>query len=131
MTEYSLLLPRESGLQVLINGTALGALQDYELVEKTELFPVRAFGCSEPVALVPGEKSFRLTLKRLLLRHPELPQLSSLYDLTDFTLEILDGGQSLTLTGCRWCSTKEHYVLAQGAVEELQLSACSCTRTTL
>ncbi len=131
MTEYAQFLPREQTLQVFLNNEALGSLQDYRLEERREQLAVRAFGLSEPVAFVPGEKSFHLTLKRLLLNRPELPAWQNLYDLTDFTLRIQDAGRSLSLGGCRWCAVTESCTLAQGLVEELQLTACSCSRTAL
>lgn len=128
---YPLMFPAEPSVEVLINGNRIGMLQDYSVTERTTVYPQRGFGSNTPAALLPGEISYSLTLKRLLLDRLEIPLQFSPYGLKDFTLTIREQRRSLTFSGCQWTLIKESYSLGQSLLEELQLSAKSCTRAVL
>lgn len=128
---YPLMFPAEPSVEVFVNGSRIGLLQEYSLTEKTEVIPVRGFGESAPACLLSGTTTYALTLKRLLLDRSEIPLQFSPYGLKDFRLVIRDGRRTLDLSGCRWTSVSESYRLGDSLVEELQLSALSCARGVL
>lgn len=81
--------------QLLIGGQAqTGAWTCTERLRQ-ELEPRYSLGQAEPAALCPGRRQYGLRL--------ELPPTAgALGDLTGFTVELRDDGQSVLYTGCHW-----------------------------
>ena len=125
------MFPAEPAVEILINGRRIGLLQEYSVSQKTAIHAPKSFGSNSPAALLPGEVSYAITLKRLLLDRVELPMQFAPYGMKDFTLTIREQQRSLTYSGCQWTLIKESYQLGQSLLEELQLVALRCTRQVL
>lgn len=128
---YPMMFPAEPSVELFINGTRIGLLQEYSVAEKTAVHVLRGYGSNEPAALQPGEAVYTVTLKRLLLDQLELPMQFSPYNLKNFTLSIQEQRRGLAFQGCQWTLIKESYSLGQTLFEELQLVAKSCSRTVI
>ena len=128
---YPMMFPAESSVELFINGTRIGLLQEYSVTEKTTVHTLRGYGSNKPAALQPGEVVYSVTLKRLLLDRLELPLQFSPYNLRSFELTIQEQQRGISFQDCQWTLIKESYSLGQTLFEEMQLLAKSCSRTAI
>ena len=128
---YPMMFPAEPSVEVFINGSRIGLLQEYSVAIQTDVRPLRGFGSGKAAAIHSGATSYTVKLKRLLLDRLELPHQPMLYFLEDFTLEIKEQQRGLRFQGCQWALIKENYCLGQTILEELELVATDFTPTAL
>ena len=86
----------------------MAVVQSYTAKASKTSQSVEAFGESEPVAILPGQTQYSLTLKRLYALPDEgYQRWDQFYDLADFSLVICKPDRKVIYSGCQWGSIAE------------------------
>ena len=80
--------PTSSDIYLELEGKKVAVVQSYMAKAKKTSMNVEAFGESEPVATIAGQKTYTLELTRLYATDDAVADGINFYDLTDFSLVI-------------------------------------------
>jgi hypothetical protein len=85
--------------------------------------PVEAFGESEPVGSIGGQKKYTLELTRLYATDAALSDGINFYDLHDFSLVICKPDRKIIYSGCQWSGIEESGQLDAMVAEKITVVA--------
>lgn len=112
-------------MELLINGTTLGAVRSFS--ERTVVEPIKIYtiGQSLPAKIIPGKKHYELHLTRLLTDKSIFSEDVSLHPLHSFTLLLSGGGRIIRFSGCEITALSVHTEVGVGQIEEATVIASS------
>ena len=84
---------------------------------------VEAFGESEPVATIAGQKKYVLELTRLYATDDAISDGINFYDLADFSLVISKPDRKVIYSGCEWSTIEEEGQLNAMVAEKITVVA--------
>ena len=84
---------------------------------------MEAFGESEPVATIEGQKQYTLELTRLYATDDAVSDGINFYDLRDFSLVICKPDRKIIYSGCEWSSIHEEGQLNAMVAEKITVTA--------
>ena len=84
---------------------------------------VEAFGESEPVATIEGQRKYTLELTRLYATDKAIADGLSFYDMRNFSLVICKPDRKVIYSDCQWSGIEEDAQLGKTVVEKLTLVA--------
>jgi hypothetical protein len=84
---------------------------------------VEAFGESEPVAAINGQRKYTLELTRLYATDDAVSDGINFYDLEDFSLVICKPDRKVIYSGCQWSDIQEEGQLNAMVAEKVSLVA--------
>lgn len=91
---------------------------------------IEAFGESEPVATIEGQKSYTVELTRLYATDTAISDGIDFYNLTDFSLVICKPDRKVIYSGCEWSGIQEDGELNATVAERVTLTAARRIETT-
>ena len=91
---------------------------------------VEAFGESEPVATIAGQRKYVLELTRLYATDDAISDGINFYDLTDFSLVICKPDRKIIYSGCEWSAIEEEGKLNAMVAEKITVVAAKRIETT-
>lgn len=80
--------PTSSDIYLEAEGKKIAVVQSYTAKAGKTSQTIEAFGESEPVAILPGQRTYTLTLRRLYATDEAISDGINFYDLEDFSLVI-------------------------------------------
>ena len=90
---------------------------------------VEAFGESEPVATIEGQKKYTLELTRLYATDDAVSDGINFYELRDFSLVICKPDRKVIYSGCEWSAIQEEGQLNAMVAEKVTVVAAKRIET--
>ena len=115
--------PTSADIYLELDGKKIAVVQGYTArAAKSSRF-VEAFGESEPVAAIDGQRKYTLELTRLYATDDAISDGIDFYALSDFSLVICKPDRRIIYSGCQWSSVQEEGQLNAMVAEKVSLVA--------
>ena len=115
--------PTSADIYLELDGRKVAVVQGYTArASKSSRF-VEAFGESEPVAAINGQRKYTLELTRLYATDDAVSDGINFYDLEDFSLVICKPDRKVIYSGCQWSDIQEEGQLNAMVAEKVSLVA--------
>ena len=115
--------PTSSDIYLEADGKKIAVVQSYTAKATKTSQTVEAFGESEPVAIIPGQNNYTLTLKHLYATDEAISDGINFYELSDFSLVICKPDRKVIYSGCQWSAISEEGQLGAMVAESVTLYA--------
>ena len=113
--------PTSSDIYLELDGKKVAVVQGYTAKASKSSRIVEAFGESEPVATIEGQRKYTLELTRLYATDDAVSDGINFYDLKDFSLVICKPDRRVIYADCQWSSIEENAKLRETVVEKLTI----------
>lgn len=111
--------PTSSDIYLEADGKKIAVVQGYTAKATKTSQTIEAFGEKEPVATIPGQTSYTLTLKRLYATDDAVSDGINFYNLENFSLVICKPDRRVIYSGCQWSSIAEEGQLGAMVAESV------------
>ena len=115
--------PTSADIYLELDGKKVAVVQSYTAKATKSSQSVEAFGESEPVATIEGQRKYTLELTRLYATEDAVTDGINFYDLRDFSLVICKPDKRIIYSQCRWSSIEEAGKLGDPAAEKVTIIA--------
>lgn len=115
--------PTSSDIWLEAEGKKIAVVQGYRAVSKRKEKTIEAFGESEPVAAIAGQKSYKIELTRLYATDDAISDGIDFHELSDFSLVIVKPDRRIVYTGCEWNEIAESGELSEMVAEKITINA--------
>lgn len=122
--------PTSSDIYLELDGKKVAVVQSYTAKATKYSQSVEAFGESEPVATIEGQKKYTLELTRLYATDDAVSDGINFYDLRDFSLVICKPDRKIIYSGCEWSTIHEEGQLNAMVAEKITVVASKRIETT-
>ena len=122
--------PTSADIYLELDGRKIAVVQSYTARASKSSQSVEAFGESEPVATIEGQKQYTLELTRLYATEEAVTDGISFYDLQDFSLVICKPDRKVIYSGCQWSDIREEGQLNAMVAEHVTVVASKRIETT-
>ena len=122
--------PTSSDIYLELDGKKVAVVQSYTARAAKSSRSVEAFGESEPVATIEGQKKYTLELTRLYATDDAVSDGINFYDLRDFSLVICKPDRKIIYSGCEWSTIHEEGQLNAMVAEKVTVVASKRIETT-
>ena len=122
--------PTSSDIYLELEGKKVAVVQSYTAKASKSSQSVEAFGESEPVATIEGQKKYTLELTRLYATDDAISDGINFYDLRDFSLVICKPDRKIIYSGCEWSAISEEGQLNAMVAEKITVVASKRIETT-
>ena len=122
--------PTSSDIYLELDGRKVAVVQSYTARAAKSSRSVEAFGESEPVATIEGQKKYTLELTRLYATDDAVSDGINFYDLRDFSLVICKPDRKIIYSGCEWSTIHEEGQLNAMVAEKITVVASKRIETT-
>ena len=122
--------PTSADIYLELDGRKVAVVQGYTAKASKSSRFVEAFGESEPVATIDGQRKYTLELTRLYATDDAVSDGISFYDLEDFSLVICKPDRKVIYSGCQWSGIQEEGQLNAMVAEKVTLVASKRLETT-
>ena len=99
--------PTSADIYLEVEGKRVAVVQSYSARATKTSRAVEAFGESEPVATLDGQRKYTLELTRLYATDEAISDGIDFYGLKDFSLVICKPDRKVIYRGCEWSSIRE------------------------
>ena len=115
--------PTSADIYLELDGKKVAVVQSYTARASKSSKNVEAFGESEPVATLAGQRKYILELTRLYATEDAVSDGINFYDLTNFSLVICKPDRKVIYSGCEWSEIHEEGQLNAMVAERVTLLA--------
>lgn len=115
--------PTSADIYLELDGKKIAVVQSYSAKATKTSQAIEAFGESEPVATMSGQRKYTLELTRLYATDEALSDGISFYDLSDFSLVICKPDRKVIYSGCQWSAISEEGELNAMVAEKVVITA--------
>ena len=115
--------PTSSDIYLDLEGRKVAVVQSYTAKANKSSRAVEAFGESEPVATIAGQRKYTLQLTRLYATEDAVSDGINFYDLSDFSLVICKPDRKVIYSGCEWSAIEEEGQLNAMVAEKVTVVA--------
>ena len=115
--------PTSSDIYLELDGRKIAVVQSYTAKASKSSQSVEAFGESEPVATIEGQRKYTLELTRLYATEEAVSDGINFYDLQDFSLVICKPARKIIYSGCQWSAIQEEGQLNAMVAERVTVVA--------
>lgn len=122
--------PTSADIYLEMDGKKVAVVQSYTARASKTSQSVEAFGESEPVATIEGQKQYKLELTRLYATDSAVSDNINFYDLADFSLVICKPDRRVIYSGCQWDAIQEDGRLNAMVAEHVTVVAAKRIETT-
>ena len=122
--------PTSSDIYLELEGKKVAVVQSYTARAAKSSRSVEAFGESEPVATIAGQRKYELDLTRLYATDDAISDGIKFYDLSDFSLVICKPDRKIIYSGCEWSEIQEEGKLNAMVAEKITVVAAKRIETT-
>ena len=122
--------PTSSDIYLELDGRKIAVVQSYTAKASKSSQSVEAFGESEPVATIEGQRKYTLELTRLYATEEAVSDGINFYDLQDFSLVICKPDRKIIYSGCQWSAIQEEGQLNAMVAERVTVVAAKRIETT-
>ena len=122
--------PTSADIYLELDGKKIAVVQGYTAQASKSSQSVEAFGESEPVATIEGQKLYTLELTRLYATEDAVSDGINFYELRDFSLVICKPDRKVIYSGCQWSDIQEEGQLNAMVAEKVTVVASKRIETT-
>ena len=122
---------RRADIYLEMDGKKVAVVQGYTAKASKSSKNVEAFGESEPVATIEGQRKYTLELTRLYATDDAVSDGINFYDLRDFSLVICKPDRKIIYSGCEWSTIQEEGQLNAMVAEKITVVASKRIETTV
>jgi len=122
--------PTSSDIYLELDGKKVAVVQSYTAKATKSSQSIEAFGESEPVATIEGQRKYTLELTRLYATDDAVSDGINFYDLKDFSLVICKPDRKIIYSGCEWSTIHEEGQLNAMVAEKITVVAAKRIETT-
>ena len=122
--------PTSADIYLELDGKKIAVVQSYTARASKSSQSVEAFGESEPVATIEGQKLYTLELTRLYATEDAVSDGINFYELRDFSLVICKPDRKVIYSGCQWSAIQEEGQLNAMVAERVTVVAAKRIETT-
>ena len=122
--------PTSADIYLELDGKKVAVVQSYTARASKSSKNVEAFGESEPVATLAGQRKYILELTRLYATDDAVSDGINFYDLTNFSLVICKPDRKVIYSGCEWSEIHEEGQLNAMVAEHVTVVASKRIETT-
>lgn len=122
-------LPTSSDIYLEANGKKLAVVQSYKATARRASKSVEAFGESEPIGALEGQKSYTIELTRLYASDESVSDGVDFYSVSDFSLVIVKPDRRIVYTGCQWSDIIESGEIGEMVAEKVVVVASGRVET--
>ena len=115
--------PTSADIYLEVDGKRVAVVQSYSARAVKTSWAVEAFGESEPVATLDGQRKYTLELTRLYATDEAISDGIDFYGLKDFSLVICKPDRKVIYRGCEWSSIREDGELDAMVAEKITVTA--------
>ena len=115
--------PTSADIYLELDGKKVAVVQSYTAKATKSSQSVEAFGESEPVATIEGQRKYTLELTRLYATEDAVTDGINFYDLRDFSLVICKPDRKVIYSGCEWSTIHEEGQLNAMVAEKITVVA--------
>ena len=115
--------PTSSDIYLELDGRKVAVVRSYMAKAVKSSQSVEAFGESEPVATIEGQKKYNLELTRLYATDDAVSDGINFYELKDFSLVICKPDRKIIYSGCEWSTIQEDGQLNAMVAEKVTVVA--------
>ena len=115
--------PTSADIYLELDGRKIAVVQSYTARASKSSQSVEAFGESEPVATIEGQKKYTLELTRLYATDDAVADGINFHDLRDFSLVICKPDRKVIYSGCEWSTIHEEGQLNAMVAEKITVVA--------
>ena len=123
--------PTSADIYLELDGRKVAVVQSYMAKAVKSSQSVEAFGESEPVATIEGQKKYTLELTRLYATDDAVSDGINFYELKDFSLVICKPDRKIIYSGCEWSTIQEEGQLNAMVAEKITVVASKRIETTV
>ena len=120
--------PTSADIYLELDGRKIAVVQGYTARASKSSQSVEAFGESEPVATIEGQRKYTLELTRLYATEDAVTDGINFYDLRDFSLVICKPDRKVIYSSCQWSAIQEEGQLNAMVAEKVTVVASSGSR---
>lgn len=118
-------MPTAADIYLEVNGKKVAVVQSYRVAASRTSKLVEAFGQEEPVAAIPGCKTYQIELSRLYATDEAIRDGIDFFELEDFSLVVCKPDRSTVYSGCQWENLEESSEVGGMVLEKVKiLAAC-------
>lgn len=121
--------PTSCDIYLELEGRKVAVVQSYTAKATKSSQVVEAFGESEPVATIEGQRKYTLELTRLYATEEAVSDGINFYDLQDFSLVICKPDRKVIYSGCQWSAIQEEGQLNAMVAERVTVVAAKRIET--
>lgn len=122
--------PTSADIYLELDGKKIAVVQSYTARAAKSSQSVEAFGESEPVATIEGQRKYTLELTRLYATEDAVSDGINFYELRDFSLVICKPDRKVIYSGCEWSEIQEEGQLNAMVAERVTVVASKRIETT-
>ena len=115
--------PTSADIYLEVDGKRVAVVQSYSAKAAKTSRAVEAFGESEPVATLNGQRKYTLELTRLYATDEAISDGIDFYGMKDFSLVICKPDRKVIYSGCEWSSIQEDGELDARVAEKITVTA--------
>jgi hypothetical protein len=115
--------PTSSDIYLELDGKKVAVVQSYTAKATKTSQSVEAFGESEPVATIEGQRKYTLELTRLYATDEAIRDGIDFYALKGFSLVVCKPDRKVIYSDCQWTSIKEAGELGAMVLEQVTMVA--------
>ena len=115
--------PTSADIYLEVEGKRVAVVQSYSARATKTSRAVEAFGESEPVATLDGQRKYTLELTRLYATDEAISDGINFYEMKDFSLVICKPDRKVIYSGCEWSSIREDGELDAMVAEKITVTA--------
>ena len=115
--------PTSADIYLEVDGKRVAVVQSYSAKATKTSRAVEAFGESEPVATLDGQRKYTLELTRLYATDEAISDGIDFYGMKDFSLVICKPDRKVIYSGCEWSSIQEDGELDAMVPEKITVTA--------
>ena len=115
--------PTSRDIYLEMDGKKVAVVQSYTARATKSSQVVEAFGESEPVATINGQRKYVLELTRLYATDEAVRDGLNFHELEDFSLVICKPDRKIIYSGCNWSAIQETGALGAMVVEKVTIVA--------
>ena len=122
--------PTSADIYLELDGRKIAVVQSYRAKAAKSSKNVEAFGESEPVATIEGQRKYTLELTRLYATDEAIRDGLNFHALEDFSLVICKPDRKVIYSGCQWSAIQEEGQLNAMVAEKVTVVASKRIETT-
>ena len=115
--------PTSADIYLELDGRKIAVVQGYTARASKSSQSVEAFGESEPVATIEGQRKYTLELTRLYATDEAIRDGIDFYGLSDFSLVICKPDRKIIYSNCQWSGIQETGTLGDMVLEKVTIVA--------
>ena len=115
--------PTSADIYLEMDGRKVAVVQGYTAKASKTSQSVEAFGESEPVATIEGQKQYTLELTRLYATDDAISDGIDFFALEDFSLVISKPDRKVIYSGCQWSAIQEEGKVGSMVAEKVTVVA--------